>query len=369
MNKVSNLIKFYNRPTISIIKDLTNGYSNYPFSFREMLKSHGNKIITSIIIVRSPISNILYQILNNLTLGQLDERLNDYNYDQLFHLKVIINNKYSIEKESTIKFTLNNSIKSNSETMEVLNIPYNLTISKLCENCLNLMNNRMFSYNAKNNNCQVFIKNLLEASGMYGNENFIMQDIKQIFQGFTGTRKIMNTVTDIGNRLDMISEGAGFIQKPNKLTTTTNSDLYSIAIKLKIKLNGIYMKDELEDNLKEGNYIINLENSNQSGSHWTCFIKDKNNIYYYDSFGVVPPQNIYNISVKNSLNLYYIDKHDQNLDSTSCGWWCVSFLYFMNTTRGPMLNNMKKFDKKFNNKKTIDNEIELKKYIDKIYFK
>ncbi len=35
------------------------------------------------------------------------------------------------------------------------------------------------------------------------------------------------------------------------------------------------MKDELENNLKEGNYIINLENSNQSGSHWTCFIKDK----------------------------------------------------------------------------------------------
>ena len=98
MNKVSHLIKFYNRPTKDIIKDLTNGYSNFPFSFREMLKTHGNKIITSIIIVRSPISNILYQILNNLTLGQLDERLNDYNYDQLFHLKVIINNKYSIEK-------------------------------------------------------------------------------------------------------------------------------------------------------------------------------------------------------------------------------------------------------------------------------
>jgi len=235
MNKVSNLIKFYNRPTKDIIKDLTNGYSNYPFSFREMLKSHGNKIITSIIIVRSPISNILYQILNNLTLGQLDERLNDYNYDQLFHLKVIINNKYSIEKESTIKFTLNNSIKSNSETMEVLNIPYNLTISKLCENCLNLMGNRMFSYNAKNNNCQVFIKNLLEASGMYGNEEFIMQDIKQIFKGFTGTRRIMNTVTDIVNRLDMLSEGAGFIQKPNKLTTLTNSDKNMYKIKIKIK--------------------------------------------------------------------------------------------------------------------------------------
>ena len=62
-----------------------------------MLKTRGNKKITSVIIVRTPISNILYQLLNNLTLGQLEQRL-----------KIIINNKYSMEKESTIKFTNNN---------------------------------------------------------------------------------------------------------------------------------------------------------------------------------------------------------------------------------------------------------------------
>jgi hypothetical protein len=58
MNKVTNLIKFYNRPAKDIVKDLVNTYETYPFSFREMLKAHGNKIITSIVIVRSPISNI-----------------------------------------------------------------------------------------------------------------------------------------------------------------------------------------------------------------------------------------------------------------------------------------------------------------------
>jgi hypothetical protein len=142
-----------------------------------MLKRHGNLIITSIVIVRSPISNILYNTLNSLTLGQLDERLNDYNYNHLFHLKVIINNKYSIEKESTIKFTLNSHVPNNSETREVKNIPHNLTIGKLCQNCLERMGKEMFSYNAKNNNCQVFIRNLLEASNMQGNEIFIMQDI------------------------------------------------------------------------------------------------------------------------------------------------------------------------------------------------
>ena len=38
MNNVSNLIKFYNRKPINIINDITIGYSDYPFSFREMFK-------------------------------------------------------------------------------------------------------------------------------------------------------------------------------------------------------------------------------------------------------------------------------------------------------------------------------------------
>jgi len=129
------------------------------------------------------------------------------------------------------------------------------------------------------------------------------------------------------------------------------------------------MKDELPNDLKEGNYIINLQNHDESGSHWTCFLKFKNNIYYYDSFGVIFPQNQYDIFIKNVDNIYYNVSDDQNIDSTSCGWWCIAFLYFMNTTKGNKLYIMKKFDKKFNNKKTIYNEIDLRKYIDKIYFK
>ena len=39
----------------------------------------------------------------------------------------------------------------------------------------------------------------------------------------------------------------------------------------------------------------------------------------------------------------------------------------MTNSKGPMLNRMKKFDNKFRKKDTKLNEIDLKKYIDKIY--
>ena len=50
-------------------------------------------------------------------------------------------------------------------------------------------------------------------------------DIKQIFHGFTETRKIMNTVADIGNRLNMLSEGTRLTPSKHidKLTTLSNS--------------------------------------------------------------------------------------------------------------------------------------------------
>ena len=83
---------------------------------------------------------------------------------------------------------------------------------------------------------------------------------------------------------------------------------------------------------------------------------------------MVPPQNLYDIFIKDSDNIYYNTSDDQNFDSTSCGWWSISFLYYMTkNTNGSMLDRMKKFDNKFRKKDTSSNEIDLKKYIDKIY--
>jgi hypothetical protein len=336
-----------------------------------MLKAHGHEIINKIQIVRTPISNILYQAINTITLGQLNERLQNSTYTDLFHLKIIINNKYSIEKEYTIQFTESNHISSNSEIRDVHNISSHLTIQQLCDNCYHRMKKQMFSYNSKNNNCQVFIRNLLDASGINGHEIFIMQDIKQIFQDFTTTRKIMNTVTDVGNRLSMLTEGTGLTRhkQTQKLTTLSNSDIYSICHKLKLKLNGIYMKDELIAPLAEGNYIINMQNHDEGGSHWVCFIKYQNYIYYHDSFGIIFPENLYDIFRLESDHIYYNTSDHQNIDSTSCGWFCIMFLYFMKVSKkGTYIEKFRLFNKLFT-KDTLKNETVLKNYFDKIYFK
>ena len=58
-----------------------------------------------------------------------------------------------------------------------------------------------------------------------------------------------------------------------------------------IKINGIYMKDQLPHQLKIGFYVVNLASSNDGsgGTHWTCFYYYPSMSIYFDSFGKVPP--------------------------------------------------------------------------------
>jgi len=66
----------------------------------------------------------------------------------------------------------------------------------------------------------------------------------------------------------------------------SNYEIIKLCYKLKINLNGIYAKDELENiNLENGFYIINLDHSYNQGTHWTCFGINNFEHCYFDSFG------------------------------------------------------------------------------------
>lgn len=102
------MAKLYIRPD-KLIKAINNGYSDYPYEFREAMKQYGDNVINSIVIVRTPLQQSTNMLLDVISLGQIKQRLKQSPYDDFFHLKIIVNNKYSIEKtDAIIKFTKNN---------------------------------------------------------------------------------------------------------------------------------------------------------------------------------------------------------------------------------------------------------------------
>ena len=51
------------------------------------------------------------------------------------------------------------------------------------------------------------------------------------------------------------------------------------------RFNGVYSRDNLPK-IKDGAYIINLDEYSDIGAHWVAWWLDNNDVTYFDSFGV-----------------------------------------------------------------------------------
>ena len=94
------------------------------------------------------------------------------------------------------------------------------------------------------------------------------------------------------------------------------------------KFNGVYSRDSLPNKIKDGAYVINLDKYSDIGTHWVALYVKKNDITYFDSFGVehIPKEIKAFIKNKNvKTNIFRI----QAYDSIMCGCFCIGFINFM----------------------------------------
>ena len=98
------------------------------------------------------------------------------------------------------------------------------------------------------------------------------------------------------------------------------------------KFKGVYSRDNLPHKIKDGAYVINLDEYSNIGTHWIALYGKNNDITYFDSFGVehIPKEIIKFINRpsqnKNIMtNIFRI----QAYDSIMCGYFCIGFIDFM----------------------------------------
>ena len=81
------------------------------------------------------------------------------------------------------------------------------------------------------------------------------------------------------------------------------------------KFNGVYSRNNLPK-IKDGAYMINLEELKSIGIHWIALYVNDNNIIYFDSFGVehIPKETKKFTKNKNIIrNIYRIQEYDSIL--------------------------------------------------------
>ena len=94
------------------------------------------------------------------------------------------------------------------------------------------------------------------------------------------------------------------------------------------RFNGIYSRNNLPKMTKKGAYVINLDEYENTGTHWvSLFVKTKYTVYF-DSFGVehIPKEINKFISNKKIKAIIF---RIQAYDSIMCGYFCIEFINYM----------------------------------------
>ena len=129
-----------------------------------------------------------------------------------------------------------------------------------------------------------------------------------------------------------------FVTLPKSTMYDTDLEHYAKVLKIK-KFRYVKMRDELQRSLpflyECG--IINLNTHDQAGSHWTCYFKNQDQRFYFDSYGQAPPDELIKyLKTPKELkeNAAVIRRSAvvvQHLDSNECGSLCLYVLKKLST--------------------------------------
>ena len=284
-----------------------------PPNVKDILNRRGDAIVNSIKIGRTPVQSAIQGILKTLSTVP---------YDDLFHLFMVFNtSKGEILLEKNARINASTTIPKSEDWYDLNDVP-NITFNDYVQNAKKSMGDKFFPYHPNTNNCQDFIKGVLEANGIRDQNvyNFVKQDTSMIFKDKGWLSGLAKQVTDLGGYADVVMQG-GTLKKriSNELT---NGELSQLVKHYKIKkYHGAYIDDRMPTKLINGFYIINLNGR----SHWTVLLKDGDKYYYFDSYGFPASQ-----EVEDQIGEYiYSDLQLQHLNSSSCGWFCLVWMKWM----------------------------------------
>ena len=115
----------------------------------------------------------------------------------------------------------------------------------------------------------------------------------------------------------------GFLMPPHPLSNFEIQKYYQNQLRFK----GVYSRENLPK-IKDGVYIISLDEYSDIGTHWVALYVLNNYVTYFNSFGVEHILEKIKTFIGNKIikaNIFRI----QAYDSILCGYFCIGFIDFM----------------------------------------
>lgn len=207
-----------------VLSDIaTSLFGDATYKVKKFLEAHGGEEITSIALGRVPIEKAINIAMEVLSGGQFKESAVEQGYDNYFHLFLVINDKYRLEKNQNVNVIYPYSRVPKEERYDVsLSGLKGKTIAEFMENGIERMgkNDYWRNYDGLVMNCQNWVSQNLKANGVdsAGAEDFYYQNTDRLQRVIKPAvkeqvKEVTNLASAVDKFLSWISGGAWGLKK------------------------------------------------------------------------------------------------------------------------------------------------------------
>lgn len=205
---------------IDTIKNVANrvkgffiGRNDFSPNVRNLLSLYGNNTVKHITVARTPVSKIAQILVDFLSLGTVGMKKKELNYDDIYHLFMVVTldngQRLRIEKNEEIGITDNYMARDNGMNV---NITHTVTFSDLLNKPLQAIGDSFYRYNARTNNCQLFVTNVLKNNNLFTSAlgGYINQNAEELLSKSPDiSKKVLDLATELRARSSILINGYG----------------------------------------------------------------------------------------------------------------------------------------------------------------
>ena len=188
----------------------TKIFGDATFRVKKFLEEHGGEEITSIAIGRVPIEKAINLAMEALSLGEFSKAKEMNGYDYYFHLFLVVNDTYRLEKNQNVNVLTPYSRVAKEDRYNVsLSGLKGKTIAEFMENGVQRMGATDYwgNYDGLVMNCQNWVSQNLKANGVdsEGAEDFYYQDTNHLQAVIRpGVKDAVKEVTSFASAVDKL---------------------------------------------------------------------------------------------------------------------------------------------------------------------
>lgn len=200
---------------IALGQKIITGRDDFSPRAKAIVNEFGDELITSVTITRIPMSSLLQTIASNIKGGL---------HEKYYHLSMILTleneRQILLEKDFVVKLKVDQKIRSNTQSMYVLDFNP-MTLNQLLCKTERSMGDKFWKYSAADSNCQHFVlsllRSLLDEHTILTYTKFVKQHVSAIFVNNKGLGVICNVVTGLEARCEIAISGVGKMKRRSSI--------------------------------------------------------------------------------------------------------------------------------------------------------